>query len=210
MNDATHINTSYAIRSGNGIIPGKRSINYVWYDRCPASSSEFQENLTDIEGVVHGNTLPKGKMRPETWQRQRSRAKQIMTPCFLELVNKTTLSFVSAVRDRQSRKASCLDGKVIFVEEALTLMRPHTGMSFNHSAINCMMLQKVLQGDLTLRDWETQMLQWVEWNSLLANAVGTYFIYFWSSKFMWNVLQLIFVLLRQRLFKLFDLFRAKL
>lgn len=116
---------------------GKRFINYVWFDDCPAGSKNLKENLTDAEGHTHRNTLPMGKMAPAVWQKQKDYAAQVMTPCFLELVNKTSLPFVSTVRDRSSPRASCLHGKVLFVGEALTLLRPYTGMSFNHSAINC-------------------------------------------------------------------------
>ena len=98
--------SSYAIPGENGTLEaGKRFINYVWYDKCPAGSEDFNQNLTDTEGHTHRNTLPMGKMKPEIWQKQKDYASQVMTPCFLELVNKTTLPFVSTVRDRSSTRA---------------------------------------------------------------------------------------------------------
>lgn len=133
-----------------------------------------------------------------------------MTPCFFGLVNKTTLPFVSTVRDRSSTRASFLDGNVLFVGEALTLMRPHTGMSFNHSAVNCMTLKQVLQGETTLQDWESEILQWAEWSSLLATAVGSYYVHHvWSPSFILGPIRLIFALLRNRLVNLLPLFRAR-
>ena len=203
--------SSYAIPGENGTLEaGMRFINYVWYDNCPAGSEDFHQNLTDTEGHTHRNTLPMGKMKPEIWQKQKDYASQVMTPCFLELVNKTTLPFVSTVRDRSSTRASFLDGKVLFVREALTLMRPHTGMSFNHSAVNCMTLKKVLQGEMTLQDWESEVLQWAEWSSLFATVVGSYYVHHaWSLSFILGVVRLIFALLRNRLVNLLSLFRAR-
>lgn len=152
-----------------------------------------------------------GKMAPEVWQKQKDYAAQVMTPCFLELVNKTTLPFVSTIRDRSSTRASFLDGKVLFVGEALTLMRPHTGMSFNHSAVNCVTLRKVLKAELTLQDWESEVLQWAEWNTLLATAVGSYYLrHVWSPVFILSVIRLILALLRQRFLRLLHPLRARL
>lgn len=196
----SHI-SSYAVPGEAGILEaGERFINYGWYDNCPAGSKDSKENLTDAEGRTHRNTLPVRRMKPETWQKQKDYAAHVTTPCFLELVNKTTLPFVSTIRDRLCTQASFLDGKVLFVGEALTLMRPHTGMSFNHSAVNCLTLQKVLRGELTLGDWECEVLQWAEWNSLLATAVGSYYLrHVWNPVFILSVIRLILALLRHRL-----------
>ena len=183
----------------------------MWYDNCPAGSTDLVENLTDIDGHTHRNTLPMGKMAPATWQKQKDYAAQVMTPCFLELVNKTTRPFVSTIRDRSSPRASFLAGNVLFVGEALTLMRPHTGMSFNHSAVSCMTLRNVLRGELRLHDWERDMLQWAEWNSLLATAVGSYYLrHVWSPSFMLSVLNLVLALLRQRVSAWLRFLSAKL
>lgn len=203
---------SYAIPGENGAFEtGKRFINYVWYDNCPAGSKDLKENLTDTDGHTHRNTLPMGKMSSEVWHKQKAYAAQVMTPYFLELVNKTTLPFVSTIRDCSSTHASFLDGKILFVGEALTLMRPHTGMSFNHSAVNCMTLRKVLQGELTLREWESEVLQWAEWNTALATAVGSYYLrHVWSPIFILSVVKVFFVLLRQRFLRLLHPLRARL
>ena len=151
-----------------------------------------------------------GKMRPEVWQKQKTYAAQVMTPCFLELINKTTMPFVSTIRDCSSSRASFLNGKVLFVGEALTVIRPHIGMSFNHSAVNCMTLQKVLRNRLTLRAWESEVLQWAEWSSLLSTAVGSYYLrHVWSPVFLMSVVWLVLALLRQRLLKLLQPFRAR-
>lgn len=43
-------------------------------------------------------------------------------------------------------------------------MRPHTGMNFNHSAINCLASRKILR--------ESEMLQWAEWELAVGNRGG--------------------------------------
>lgn len=202
----------YAIPGVGGTLKaGKRFFNYVWYDNCAADSADLEDNLTDIEGHKHRNTLPMGKMRPEIWEKQITYATECMTPCFLELVSKTSMPFVPTIRDCSSTRASFFDGRLLFVGEALTLVRPHTGMSFNHSAVNCMTLRKVLQGHLTVREWEREVLQWAEWNSGLAVAVGSYYqCHVSRPTFLLSVIRFILALLRQRLMKILHPFRARL
>lgn len=50
-----------------------------------------------------------------------------------------------------------------------------------------------------------------EWNSLLATAVGSYYLrYLWNPVFILSVIRLILALLRHRLVKLLRPFRARL
>lgn len=72
-----------------------------------------------------------------------SRASEVLSPPFLELVRKTANPFISTVRDLAAPRASFYDGKLILVGEALTVYRPHTGISFNP---NCPRLLAVSQG----------------------------------------------------------------
>jgi len=152
-----------------------------------------------------------GKMRPEIWGKQKAYTAQNMPSCFLELVNKTSLPFISTIRDCASPRASFFEGKLLFVGEALTLLRPHTGMSFNHSAVNCLELQKVFQGNSTIKQWEKEVLQYGEKTRLLATAVGSYYqCGVSSSTFMLSVVRFILALLRQRLVGLWQSSRARL
>lgn len=191
--------------------PGRRQINYVWYDNASPGARNIRDTLTDPSGHVHRNTLPMGAMRPEVWTEQKKYAAETMTPVFLELVEKTQTPFVSTIRERRSPRASYYDGKVLLVGEALKLMRPHTGMSFNQSAVNCLTLQQVLLGDMDLQDWERRVLEWAEWSSLLATAIGEYFMRrLWNPGSWITVCRLLFVLLRQRLVKFARFARSKL
>lgn len=60
-------------------------------------------------------------------------------------------------------------------------------------------------------EWENMVLKWAEWNSLLATAVGLYYLYHvWHPAFILSVIRLVLVLLRQRLSGIWNTFRAKL
>lgn len=115
--------------------------------------------MTDVNGYTHRNTLPAGKMQPEAWQKHKNHASQVLNPPFLDLVNKTAEPFISTVIDCASTKASFFDGELLLVSEALTLLRPHTGMSFNHAALNCLLLQRALKGEMSMVQWEKEALR---------------------------------------------------
>ncbi len=164
--------------------------------------------MTDIDGHRHRNTLPVGKMRPEVWARLKARAAEVVEPSFLELINHTAEPFISTVRDCVSPRASFFDGRLLLVGEALTLMRPHTGMSFSHGAMNCLLLQKVFQGEISMPDWDREVLEYAERTRLPSMVLGNYCQSgVMSSTFLFSLISWMFALVRQRLFKVLRLFR---
>ena len=181
---------------------GERLLNWVWYYNCPEGTPELEENMTDIDGHKHRNTLPVGKMRPEVWAKLKAQAAEALEPSFLELANKTTEPFISRVRDCASPQASFFDGRVLLVGEALTLMRPHTGMSFSHAAVNCLLLQKVFQGEMSVADWEREVLQYAERKKMQSMVLGNYLQSgVMSRTFLFSLISWIVALARQKLFK---------
>lgn len=191
--------------------PGDRLLNYVWYFNCPSSSSDFKEIMTDTDGYTHRNTLPIGKMRPEVWTKHKAHAADVLTPPFLELVRKTSEPFVSTVNDCKASQATVFDGRILLVGEALTLLRPHTGMSFNHAAVSCLLLKKVLREEIDIEQWESEVLQYREKTMLLAIAVGCYFQFgILSPRFMASVIKYVFTILRQQTGRLAQMLRSKL
>ena len=161
----------------------------------------FNENMIDVNGYTHRNTLPAGNTKPETWQKQKNHASWVLNPPFLKLVNKTAEPFISTVNDCASTKASFLDGKLLLVSEALTLLRPHTSMSFNQAAVNCLLLQRALKGEMSMMQWEREVLRYAEKNRLLSVCVGSYFQFgLLSSTFVLSMIRYLFALLRQALF----------
>lgn len=187
---------------GNGSLrTGERLLNWVWYFNCPEGSQNLKENMTDVDGHRHRNTLPAGKIRPEVWAKLKAHAAEVLEPSFLELINKTTEPFISTVRDCASPRASFFDGRLLLVGEALTLMRPHTGMSFSHAAVNCLLLQ-VFEGEISLADWEKEVLQYAERTRLQSMVMGNYFQFgVLSPTFLFSLVSWIFALARQQLVK---------
>lgn len=155
--------------------------------------------MTDIDDHLHRSTLPIGKMRPEVWSRHKAYAAQVLTPPFLELINKTSQPFISTVNDRAAPQASFINGRLLLVDEALTLMRPHTGSSFNHAAVSCLLLEKVLKVEIDIARWEREILQYREKTMLLAIAVGCYFQFgLLSPSFLLALVRYVFALLTQQ------------
>ena len=160
----------------NGVLTkGERSFNYVWYYNCPEGSREFTEYMTDTDGHSHLNTLPVGKMRPDTWEKLKAHAREVLNPPFLELVNKTENPFISAVRDCAAPRAMFYDNRLLLVGEALSLYRPHTGINVNQTTLNCLQLRKVLQGEMTAQQWEESVLWTQRTTRLMAIVYGEFF-----------------------------------
>ena len=64
---------------------------------------------------------------------------------------------------------------------------------------------------LALGDWEREVLQWAEWNSLLATAVDSYYLrHVWNPLFILSVIRLVLALLRHRLVNLLRPSRTRL
>ncbi|KAL9001809.1 MAG: hypothetical protein Q9188_005223 [Gyalolechia gomerana] len=154
---------------------GKRYINYSWYYNCAKDSPEYTQSMTDTDGYMHTTTMPAGKMQAQVWENLQSHAAEVLNAPFLELVNKTRKPFISTVRDCATPQASFYDGRLLFVGEALTLYRPHTGISFNQSALDCLNLRKVLQGDMTMHEWEDEALWTQKTTRQTAIAYGEYY-----------------------------------
>ncbi|KAL6720040.1 hypothetical protein ACLMJK_001961 [Lecanora helva] len=165
----------YTIPGPTGSLkPGERILNFVWYYNCPASSAEYASIMTDSDGHRHRNTLPPGKMRPEVWSKQKSYAQSELARPFAELVEKTTQPFISSVSDTIAPSASFFDGKLLLVGEALALFRPHIALSANQAAVDCLLLKKRLDGDITMKEWERRVLQYGARTRLLSIVSGNW------------------------------------
>ena len=123
--------SSYLMPGEHGSLdPGSRLVNWVWYTDCPADSSRYAENLTDISGHQHRNFVPLGKMRPSVWEAQLQLASTSLSAPMLEVVRKTTNPAISVIHDYASPRAVFMDGRVLLVGDALALFRPHAALSF--------------------------------------------------------------------------------
>ena len=177
----------YVVPGENGSVkPGERYINFVWYYNCSDDSKEFAEIMTDVEGHRHRSTLPPGKIRPEVWAKQQAKGRQLLAAPIRELVEIIKVPFVTAVRDFRAPQACFLDGKLLLVGDALSLFRPHIAQSTNQSATDCLLLEKVLKGDMETSQWEKEVIQYAHITRLQSNVFGTkrlagYWVYLYHA-----------------------------
>ena len=185
----------------------ERLLNWNWCFNYPDGSQDLEENMTDTDGRRHRNTLPVGKMRPEVWAKLKAHAGEVLEPSFLELINKTTEPFISTIRYCASPRASFFDGRRLLVGEALTLRRPHTGISFSHAAMNYLLLQKEFRRKIPVTNWQREVLQYAEKMKLQSMVLGDYFHFgVMSPTFLFSLISWIFALVRQLLVKVLQPF----
>lgn len=142
-------------------------------------------------------------MRPEIWARQQAHANTTFQPpsSFLEVINKTTQPFISTIGDVTSPRASFFDNRLLLVGEALNLLRPHIGMSFNQGAMHALTLERVLKGEtgFGVKEWEREVLGWGERVKWITIAFGRFFLNGpLGATFLGSVLRLSYVLMKQR------------
>ncbi|TVY44005.1 2,6-dihydroxypyridine 3-monooxygenase [Lachnellula subtilissima] len=178
----------YIIPGTDGsIVPGHRRYNWVWYHPVTAGSPELENIMTDTSGVVHRNTLPVGTMQPSEWAAYIVLASKVMCPPFAEMVQKTTQPFITAISDVSCPRATAFNGTVLIVGEALNLMRPHMALSTTQSAMQALMLEKFFKREITLSEWEKQVLHYGCVGALKTNAFGSFFLYGYLSSAGWLV-----------------------
>lgn len=166
---------------GGSFEPGKRLLNFVWYCNCPENSSDFKNAMTDVDGHFHRSTLPPGKMREDVWTRQRAYGDRVLAPPFKELVNNITQPFITAISDYAAPQASYFDGKLLLVGDALSLFRPHVGSSTNQCAMNCLLLEKVLEERMSLSEWERRVTLYAHVTWLWSIAWVSYYMSWYPS-----------------------------
>ncbi|KAL8831190.1 MAG: hypothetical protein Q9191_001002 [Dirinaria sp. TL-2023a] len=163
----------YTIPGKNGSLgEGERLLNYVWYCNYPEGSKEHADLMTDSENHRHRVTIPMGKMRDEAWTAQKEYAQQILPAPFAELIIKTQQPFVQCITDVNTPRACHLDGKLLFVGDALCTFRPHVGSSTNQAALNALLLESVMAGEMTLQQWEDECLDYAQITSLTSMVLG--------------------------------------
>ena len=118
---------------------GERLCNWLWYYNCSRESKEFTEIMSDTDGHLRTNTLLAGKIRPEVWMKLKSIASELLNRPFLDIVSKAENPFISTIRDLAVLRAAFYDSRLLLVGEALTVYSPHTGISFNQNALDCLL-----------------------------------------------------------------------
>jgi 2-polyprenyl-6-methoxyphenol hydroxylase-like FAD-dependent oxidoreductase len=161
--------------NGN-IIPGERYVNLVWYYNCSADSDEFASIMTDTDGIRHLRTVPFSKVQPEVWAKHLSDHSRNFALPIKEVLDKIDSPFVTAISDCISPQASFYNSKLFLVGDALALFRPNVAQSTNQAALHCLLLEKLLQGKITLSAYEQQVLSYAHTTLLWGREVGAQYL----------------------------------
>ncbi|KAI0388388.1 FAD binding domain protein [Xylariaceae sp. FL0594] len=134
----------YVIPSDNGgFTPERRLLNWL-----------MKDIFTDINGRHHPDTVPRGLVRLEVWER--IRAKLTSEPV-ADLLFKTDSPFVTKVNDVLCTTPSFHDGRVVLVGDALTTIRPYIGHSAEQAASHTLSVAKGRQGEKTQAAWSREV-----------------------------------------------------
>lgn len=132
--------------------------------------------MTDIDGHRHRTTLPRGKVAPRNWNKQKTLSRKILPPPFAEMVQKTSNPFISAINDREIAKPSFFNGKLLFVGDSLATFRPHVASSTNQAALDAQLLEQFLKGEITAKEWETKVLDFANLTAVRSELWGAYYM----------------------------------
>ncbi|KAM0355086.1 hypothetical protein ACHAPU_000943 [Fusarium lateritium] len=165
----------YKVPSDQGdFSAGGAILNYLLYENVAEGSSKMVEIFTDTKGQLHQNTVPRGTVRPDMWDRARVEHLPCLAPPFAELLSKTYHPFVSKIGDGICDSPSHFGGKVILTGEAFCSIRPHTGAASELSAVHNELMLKMRKSDITPDEWEEQARLKSRKFMMAARAVGEF------------------------------------
>ncbi|KAF1972676.1 hypothetical protein BU23DRAFT_568878 [Bimuria novae-zelandiae CBS 107.79] len=159
----------------------KRLYNWIWYNNLPEDSPDMERLFTDVDGKLHRGTVPRRLVRPENWEKQKAVAFSVLPQGLAEVVTKTAQPFIAKMYDVTSPKGLFFDGKVFLVGDALMTIRPNVGMSTQSAAHDCNMLEQVIEGAISPRQWEKAVLRYRHRQrrfALFVSAFGLRSIFF--------------------------------
>lgn len=169
----------------------------MWYSNLPETSPRLIDLFTDKNGDVHHGTVPRGLVRPELWDAQRSAASETLPEGLAAIVQRTRAPFITKIYDVTSTQAVFLNGKVFMVGDAQVTLRPNVGMGATHAANDCNELERVIEGEISALQWETNVLRWAAAQQRFAMAISAYGLNTMASV-IWNGLCWLMLLLGQR------------
>ena len=115
-------------------------------------------------------------MQPAVWDKQKAAGVAAPLPkAYQESMAKTAQPFISSIRDTPPRGAVFLNKRLFLVGDAHTLFRPHVGASSNQAAFNCLELEKVFRGEITIEQWERNVTSFAKRIRALSVAIGDFF-----------------------------------
>ena len=157
--------------------PGEAILNYVIYANLPEGSAEMKDIFTDTKGTLHQNTVPRGAVRPEVWDKARMDHLPHLAPPFAELLSKTDQPFVSKINDVVCNTPSHFGGKVLLTGDAFSTIRPHAGSASEQSAVHNKLMAKMRSGEITPTEWREMVESESRKFSLVARTIGAFGLY---------------------------------
>ena len=165
-------------------------MNFCWYTNQCASG--LRGIMTDTEGVEYHTSVAPGKVRPDLWAKQCALARSIFIPQYLEIINNIKSPFIHLFTDYWSPQACFADGKVLLVGDSSCLVRPHIAFSTNQAAFQCMMVEKLVKGELSPKMWDWQVTNFTYMHWTRSVWFGEYFqsplsTSLWTALRYWSI-----------------------
>lgn len=151
----------YTIPGKDGSLePGERLVNFCWYtNQSPQSLDEILKD--SIDGHRHRSTVPAGRVRDTVWAARLEHARSEPLPsALLEIITKIQSPFIQVITDYYSTRGAFENGQVLLIGDALTLVRPHAGLSSAKSAFHALAIEDYACGRISLAEWEDRVLRY--------------------------------------------------
>ena len=132
-------------------------MNFCWYTNT--SPDVLDAIMTDIGGVRHHTKLAPAEVQPRVWEMQRAVGRTVFAPPYVEVLENISSPFIHLITDYISSQISFLEGRVLLVGDASALLRPHIAFSTNQAAYQTFITEKMIQGEITVDQWEYQILE---------------------------------------------------
>jgi hypothetical protein len=190
---------SYAIPTDSGsITPGNRLHNWMWYQNVAENSPQMKEIFTDTDGKEHAGTVPRGKLRPLVFEKQKALAATTMPAEYVGVISSTPHPFVSKVYDVSAPRAVFFGAKLFLVGDAQITIRPNAGMSTTNAAHDCNKLEDMVLGKISPTQWERAVLGYGAAQQRFGMVIAAFGL---NSKLLalWKAIRWMVLLLGQKL-----------
>lgn len=174
MFHGSYILAYLAPNEDGNMAPGDRYIEWCWYDACDVSSPEFSEYMTDRYGIQHNMTVSADSLHPKVWTAQLSRRENVVPPIWRSLFAKSSLPLLTAIHSFDNEQAAFYGGKLLLAGEAYTQIRPHLGASCDIAALQAICLPRVLNGEMSVAEWERTVADYASEKSIGSKATGVF------------------------------------
>jgi hypothetical protein len=134
----------------------------------------MKEIFTDSNGRYHRNAVPQGLVRGEVLNPILQAISTRMAPPFAELVAQVKNPFITKIIDSLGTAASFYNGRVLVVGDALSTARPHIAKATEQAAFHCLLLEKVLDGAMMQKAWDSHVAAYAEQTWLVSNILGVF------------------------------------